>query len=248
MRTGYFVEGLSNTERFLANVKAVENRGAPEACWHIVEGEAGFGKSRNLAWYAMRNNAVLLRAKADWTPRWLLHDFAAALNIKPAHRTQDCFNAVLEEIAQQRDRRANFCLIVDEGDHAASKLRVLETIRDLTDYSEVPLIFGGMKGARQMIRRFPQIYSRVAEITEFGPASVADVVTMCKALTDVEVAHDLCAEIQKKTGGRLRDVMNAIARVEAFGRRKRGVVNLEAYGNTALLSEDRARLMQASNG
>jgi len=242
MKTGIFVEGLSNVTRFMDATRTVERRGAREASWMLAEGEPGYGKTRTLQWYAVPRTPVFLRAKAGWTPHWLLTDLAAVLNVTPARSTEKLFNAVLPELLVRQ-----CALVVDEIDHAARDVRVLETLRDLTDAAEIPLIAGGMKGARGLMKRFPQIYSRVADIVTFGPASVSDVGAICATLSEVKIAGDLAAEVQKRTAGRLREVMNAIARIEAFGRKARGEVTLEMWGNRPLVNDDRPRLVHAQD-
>lgn len=235
MKTGHYVEGLSNTARLYATVRQAEERGAPEACWVLAEGKPGFGKSRDILKLAFHKSAAIVRAKAGWTPRWMLTDLADALGVARAHRAQDLFNAVLAEL-MQRPRM----LVIDEIDHAARNLFALETLRDLTDASECVLLAAGMEGARGMMKRYPQIYSRIAAIVTYGPATADDVQTMCAQLTDVQIGDDLAAKIQARTNGRLRDVMNAIARVEAFGRKQRGIITSEMYGERPLLNDDRA--------
>lgn len=243
MKTGLFVEGLTNVKRFLDATRVLDARGAPEACWLLAEGEPGFGKTKTLMWYAMHHSPVFVRAKRDWSPNWMLHDIAHALAIKPAHSKEGTFNAVLGELMQRQ------CpLVIDEIDHAAASQRVLETLRDLTDMSETPLIAGGMKGARGMMKAYKQVYSRVAEIVTFAPATVEDVKTLAATLTEAQIGDDMAAEVQKRTGGRLREVMNAIARVEVFARKHRGVVTLADYGRRPLINDDRSRLPEAANG
>lgn len=247
MRQGHFVEGLSNIARFLDGVKTVEQRGAAEASWLLVTGEPGFGKTKTLNWFAAQNPSVHVRAKADWTPNWMLSDFSAALGLKTPRRTEDLFNAVLAEILKLQNHRDGFHVIVDEIDHAARSIRVLETLRDLTDTAEVPLIAGGHKGVSGALKRYPQIYSRIARVVEFSPASFDDVAAMCTTLSDVKVSKDMVAEIQARTQGRLRECMNAIARVEAFGRKSRETVTVESYGKRPLLSDERDRSREAQS-
>jgi hypothetical protein len=234
MKTGHFVEGLSNTARLMAAVSAAEARGAPEASWVLVEGDPGYGKSRALMRLAILKPSVHVRAKADWTPSWCLSDIAESLGLPRGRRKQDLMHSVIAELMQRPKM-----LIVDEIDHAARKFEVVETLRDITDTVECVLVAGGMKGARGLMKRYPQIYSRIAEIVTFGAASADDVKIMCRALTDVDVRDCLCKRIQEETQGRLRLVMNAIARVEVFGRRGRGPVTADAYAGRALLNDER---------
>lgn len=234
MRLGHFVEGLSNVQRFLDGQKTVESRGAREAGWHLVKGEPGYGKSRTLMWWGAKKTSVVVRAKADWTPRWALQDIAACLGLSQGHRTATMFEAICNDLM------AKGCppLVIDEIDHAARSVRVLETLRDITDVSECILVAGGMKDAEGMMKRYPQIHSRVAKVTSFAPATAADVALICEQLCEVELAPDLAEEVRRVTQGRVRLIMNAIARVERFAKGTRGKVSVADIKGRPLISND----------
>ena len=51
----------SNVNRFLAAVAALEGRGAPEASLCLVQGDAGLGKTKTGAWWAVQQEAVRVR-------------------------------------------------------------------------------------------------------------------------------------------------------------------------------------------
>lgn len=242
MRNGLYVEGLSNMDRLLAAVQAVEARGAAEASWLLVQGDPGFGKSRAMLKLAMLKKAALVRVKAATTPRWLLCDLADELGVARHHRTQELEEAIITEL-MQRPRM----LIIDEGDSAARKTDVLETLRDITDTAEVVLVFSAMKGAGAIMRRHQHIYDRIHDTVTFGPATRHDVVQMCAQLTDVEIAPCLADRIHETSGGKLRLVRNAIARVEAFGKRQRGKVTADLWGTRPLLNDGVSLQREAGN-
>lgn len=235
MKQRHFVEGLSNGQQLMAAIAQAENRAAPEKNWILVEGDPGFGKSRATTRAAVQKDARFVRAKAGWTPHWALADLADVLSIPRRHRTEDLLRDIVIEL-MTRPRM----LFVDEIDHAARTERVLETLRDITDQTECILVAVGMKSAQGLVKRFPQIFGRITRIVTFGPASFDDVKLMCTELTDVKIADDLIEEMRRRTGGKLREVMDCIARVEAVGRKSRETVTLASWGNRPLLTEDRA--------
>jgi hypothetical protein len=247
-----FVEGLSNEARFLAALKDIEHRGAPEANWMLIEGDPGYGKSKMLERHALRNRdarIAMVRAKAGWTPKWALTDIADALNVQRAHTAQGLEDAIIADLMEKQSRKG-FCLIVDEIDHAARNVKVLETLRDLTDTAECILIASGMKGVSKRLKAYGQIHSRIDQFVEWHPATVKDVRLMCDALSEVKIADDLAEEIQRRSQGRLRLVMGAIARVEAWGRRNRpgkdGVtLAMWRAAHVPLINDDRAPLALA---
>lgn len=214
-----FVSTISNVERFTAGVARVEKRGAAEACWQLAEGDPGLGKSETLQWYAAQKEACLLRAKSGWTLHWALRDLVTELGERPEGRSEQMFEQALNRVARSAARP----IIVDEIEHAMRDKRVIEMLRDLSDLTNVPIIIGGMSGVAKILRRYEQIYSRIAVVTEFQYATVADVAEVCKQLVEgTTIGDDLVAAIHERTAGRLREVMNAIAEAERFGR-KRGL-------------------------
>jgi chromosomal replication initiation ATPase DnaA len=239
MKSGHFVENLSNHVRFLEALKNIDQRGAPEANWLLLEGEPGFGKTKLVTRHGLQLQCPMVRAKADWTPKWALTDIADACNIQRYRTTQDLSQAVMADLMEKQARRG-FCLIVDEIDHAARNVRVLETLRDLTDGSECILIASGMKGVSKRLKAHAQIYSRIDQFVEFAPATVKDVRQMAAALVpDTKISDAMIEEIQKRTMGRIRLVMGALARIEAFARRLRAEVTPENYRGQPLLSDER---------
>lgn len=236
MKPAHFVDGLSNNMRFLDGIRHLEARGAREANIMLVKGSPGYGKSKALLRYSVQNGCILVRAKADWTPSWALRDLCAALDINTSGRKQVMFDAIcLEMMAKGLP-----ALIVDEIDHAARDIRVLETLRDISDSTECVFIMGGMKDAEALMKRHPQIHSRIAHVVTFGPATAEDVGLLCGELSDVTCSPEMIEHVHKVTGGNVRLIMNAIARVDATFRKNRGeTVTLEKWGNRQLLNEHR---------
>lgn len=241
MKTGIYCSGISNVQRFTKGVKTLDGRGAEEASWMLVEGEPGLGKSRALQWYSVQKDAVLVRAKAGWTIPWMLKDICYALDLDPRHSSTLMFDQIVNECVMR-----NPLLIVDEVEHAARKIKTLETLRDLTDISGVTLIAAGMKGIRQKLKAHKQVYNRIADVVEFTPATVEDVRLLCTELAEVEIADDLVVRIHKETGGIFREVLNSIARVEQAMKRNKGqIITATMAAAVPLTNDGRSRASNA---
>ena len=206
-----------NVEAFLNGITTVEDRGAPEASWMLVEGLAGVGKTKTLEWFATQHDAIHLRCKASYTAHWFLRELVTELGVQPKRKTEDLFNQAIGILA--RSARA---IIIDEIEHALKDTKVLETIRDISDLTEVLVVVAGMEGVRSKLARFPQISSRISDVVEFLPPSVQDVRILCDTICEVAVADDLVNEIHRQSGGRMRLVLNAIKKVEQHGLRNKG--------------------------
>lgn len=210
-----FVKGINNYERFRTGLSAVESRGASEASMMLVTGPAGFGKSQMVDHWAVANQAAYLRAKIEWTPRYFMTELAETLKLDSRGRAKDVFGRIAGVLGSQQ-----IPLVIDEVEHCLQNgAKVLEAIRDLSDLTEVIVILVGMDQVQAKIARHAQISSRIAKVVEFQPATPEDVIELCKQLAEVGIETDLAAEIHRQSGGRVREIMNAIATVEQTAKR-----------------------------
>ncbi len=215
MRPGF--AQTSNVQRFLNGMSVVEDRGAREASMMLVTGDPGYGKTATVISWAVQHGAVYLRAKASYTPFWLLSELVSELKGRPARNSEDLSKQVV--ISLMREPRA---IIIDEVEHTFRDLKVLETIRDLVDLVAMPMVLVGTDQVQNRVARYAQFSSRIASVVQFRPASVADVRICCDFKCEVPVANDLVEEIHRQAGGRIREVMNAIAVVERQGKARSG--------------------------
>lgn len=222
-----FVKNISNYERFRTGISAVETRGASEASLMLVSGPAGYGKSQTVDQWAVANGAAYLRAKVEWTPSYFMRELAETLKLDSRGRAKDVFGRIAGVLGGQQ-----IPLVIDEVEHCLRNgAEVLEAIRDLSDLTEVMVILVGMDEVQAKIARHLQISSRIAKVVEFHPATPEDVSEICRQLAEVTIAPDLIAEIHRQSGGRVREVMNAIATVEQTAQRN---------GNSAVSLQDMA--------
>lgn len=232
----------SNYERFVDGINALNGRGASEASLMLVTGEAGFGKSDTVYRHAVETNAAFLRAKTEWTPHYFMSELADVLKVDSRGRARELFARVSGALAKD-----GIPLIIDEVEHCLRDgAAVLESIRDLSDLTEVTVIMVGMEQVQAKIARYPQISSRIAHVVTFGPATVNDVALVCGQLCNVKVADDLVAEVQRQASGRMREVMNAIALIEREAKRNGlETVELKHMGNRPLTLDWQARRPRA---
>jgi hypothetical protein len=230
-----FVGDLSNEVRFYNAVRAGENRGSAEASWILVEGDPGYCKSRTLSRYAAQNKCLFARSKAEWTSNSMLKALCDSLNIAGAQRTMAMLDAICGRLMELQPNAPN--IVIDEINLVARKLSLIETLRDITDTTEVMLIAGGNKGSYAAFNRYPQIRSRIVALVPFGPLTEEDVRTVAKAISEVKIADDLLQEIRERNQGQMRAIRNMIARVEKSFRSSRDPVTLDAWGKRPLIPE-----------
>ncbi|KQI69404.1 DNA transposition protein [Loktanella sp. 3ANDIMAR09] len=213
----------SNVLRLDAALSAVKKRGASEACIIVVDGEPGLGKTTSLARFAVQQQAIYLRAKKEFRPAWFLNELLKELRQDPPHAFEKKFELALKTLVQRQaaaiHAERTFALIIDEADHISSNARIMETIRDLSDMIELPTILVGMGKIRHNLTRFPQITSRVSQYVKFETATKQDVRQFFEDKCEVEVADDLITYTHKVTGGMNREIIEAMAVIERFGKR-----------------------------
>ena len=217
-----FVE-TSNVRRFHLALTALERRGAAEACLMVADGLPGLGKTTALYRWAAQSGAIYVRAKKEWTPSWFLNDLLSQFRITPAHSYQKRYSQALEALLQRQSslivQRKTFAVVIDEADHISRSGRIMESIRDFSDMGDIVFVLVGMGKIRDNLTQFPQVSSRIAQYVRFENASLADVRAFYDTLCDVPVADDLVAFTHRVTRGFNREVKEALATVEAVGRR-----------------------------
>lgn len=212
-----------NVKRFLTGIADLGSRGANEACLMVVDGLPGLGKTQTVNWWSVRNDCLYLRAKKEWTPQWMMRDLISSMNAVPVFSFEKMYKQALELLAQFTNSNnisgKNFSIIIDEADHIARSARCLETMRDLSDYLEIPIILVGMGVIRNSLKRFPQIASRVCQYVEFKELDLEDTKSLVNTLCDVEVEDKLIEFIYKVTRGFSREIKEAIASIDRFASR-----------------------------
>lgn len=217
-----FVE-TENVARFHAALGALERRGAQEACLMVVDGRPGLGKTTALFRWAAQSGAVYLRAKKEWSPTWFLADLLAEFRITPAHSYQKRFAQAMEAMLARQSAMAlqkkTFAVVIDEADHISRNARIMESIRDFSDMGDIVFVLVGMGKVRDHLTLLPQVASRVAQYVKFEGASAGDVRRMFAEKAEVPVADCLTTFVHRVTEGHSREIMEAIASVERFGKR-----------------------------
>lgn len=212
----------SNYVAFEAGINKALSRGAMEATNMLVFGPPGTGKTENIDYWAVQNDAILLRANEGWTPRQFMKELATKAGIDATGSAQALFERLLAYMVVTGTPlvidEVNFCL----ADNAA----VMEKIRDFSDRTETLVIYAGDERVIPKIGRHAQIASRFAAVVEFKMATLADVRQLCDELAEVQVADDLAAYLHHQSGGRVRNVIDGIAVAERIGKKTGGKVRL----------------------
>jgi len=236
-----FVE-TANVKRFMLATAAIEQRAAREACIVLVQAEAGYGKSATGQQWAIKQDAVFLRLKAACTPKWLLTDLVAALGEQaPANRCESLFNQAVGFLA--KDPKP---IVVDEVENGLANLKVLETMRDLSDLVDVPVIFLGRNHVWGRLQREKQFRTRIGARADFTRTTLEDVKKCVTELCEVEVDDAIVTAITEQSEGHIREVIKAIKNVERIGFKAGGKVTAEMIQGNPLTHEWQREKRRAS--
>ncbi|WP_102798759.1 AAA family ATPase [Bowmanella denitrificans] len=196
----------------------------------MFTGKAGYGKTTAGVWLFAQANGLLVRClKAD-SPRSFLERIGQELGLDKRWSKVDTFNFIIKELCVTR-----LPLFIDECDYIADKPEILETIRDIYDMANVPIIMIGYAELPRKIKRLEQLDSRVAQHVEFKPANSGDIAIMAKALLEnCSIADCLAAQLLDVSKGSYRRIHTALDKIEKFAKaNKLTSVTAEQWGNQA---------------
>jgi hypothetical protein len=245
-----FVE-TGNVRRFMGALKTLNERGAVEACMVVVDGKPGLGKTTTLARWVAQTGSVYLRAQKGWDYSWFIQDLLTELSVsyQQIRGKRERFARVLQELQLRAEQAALegkvFGLVIDECDLVSSRAEIMEAIRGISDIQFMPTILVGMGRLRDNLRRFPQIESRAPNKVEFQPAGPEDVAALIRGRCEVPVAPDLVGFVHRLSKGYNREILDAIANIERFGRRMEpgpeGVTLADMAGLVIMRNRDTGR-------
>jgi DNA transposition AAA+ family ATPase len=199
-----------NVERFTEAMDRIRNRESNVPGMALLYGEPGLGKTKVALWWVLNNDGVFIRTKKLMTGRWLLEEIVAELGEAPMWRTADLFRQIQEQLL---DRPRT--VIVDEVDYFDA--RILETLRDIFDMTNAPMVFIGMGNADKKLMRYKHLFDRFSEIIKFTDFAEADVADIAEQLCEVALTPDAITYIHSKAN-RFRRIMIELYRAEMTAR------------------------------
>lgn len=178
----------------------------------MFSGKAGLGKTTAGAWLFCQADGILVRClKAD-TLGTFLERLATDLGLDKRQRQADMIEFIVQELAL-----AGKPLFIDEADYLAEKFKVLETIRDIYDLANIPIILIGYAELPRKLKRLPQLDSRISQHVEFEPADFDDTKTMAtELLENCSIEDDLIQQILNESKGNFRRIAVALSHIEKF--------------------------------
>lgn len=201
-----------NVKNFIGLVENLINKPKNIPKMGLVYGEPGLGKSQTALWLACKYDGIYLRASNLMTGRWLLEEMVKELDEIPRFLTSDNFNIVVKKLKQTPQ-----VIFIDEIDYLMNNYKTIETLRDIHDETDCPIIFIGMGLAHRKFERYKHLYDRFSEIVKFETFGVNDLSQIFNQLSEVLFTPDAIEYIYPKYN-RFRQIVQLINHVEIIAK------------------------------
>lgn len=198
----------NNVKRFITMMNNLQNRAEGVPGMGLVYGEPGLGKTQTINWWAFKNDALLIRCTQLMTSRRLLTEILEAMGEITSLRVADNFKLVIRNLLVKPQ-----VIIVDEIDYLTVDSRAVETLRDIHDKTNVPVVLVGMINAKSRLKKFSHLYDRLSEIVKFERFSKSDIKTIVQELSEVEMTDCAIKYIYSHLN-RFRQIVKVINKTE----------------------------------
>ncbi len=201
-----------NVKNFIGLVENLINKPKNIPKMGLVYGEPGLGKSQTALWLSCKYDGIYLRASNLMTGRWLLEEMVKELDEIPRFLTSDNFNIVVKKLKQNPQ-----VIFIDEIDYLMNNYKTIETLRDIHDETDCPIIFIGMGLAHRKLERYKHLYDRFSEILKFETFGVNDLSQIINQLSEISFTPDAIEHIHLKYN-RFRQIVQLINQIETFAK------------------------------
>ncbi len=179
----------------------------------LIYGEPGFGKTTTITWLVNQANGVFVRANATWTPNSMLAAIMQELGADPMNRTSQMLNHISQQLIESQRP-----LFIDEANYLKGNQQMLNTLKDLHDMTDVPVIMAGAEGIEKKLPHYPTLARRISQWVEFKPADLDDAESLASTVCEVELDEALLRQLHKQAKGSMGLMTVGLARIESFAR------------------------------
>lgn len=201
-----------NVRNFIGLVEALKSKPKNIPKMGLIYGEPGLGKSQTALWLACKYDGIYIRASNLMTSRWLVEEIVREMDELPRYLTSDNFNVVINKLIQKPK-----IIFVDEIDYLMNNYKSVETLRDIHDKTDCPIIFVGMGLALRKLERYKHLYDRFSEIVKFETFEIEDLSQIFSQLSEISFTPDSIEYIHKKYN-RFRQIVQLISKLESFAK------------------------------
>ena len=202
----------NNVRNFIGLIENLQNKPKNIPKMGLVYGEPGLGKSQTALWLACKYDGIYIRASNLMTSRWLIEEIVREMDELPRYLTSDNFNVVISRLSQKPK-----IIFVDEIDYLMNNYKSVETLRDIHDKTDCPIVFVGMGLAHRKLERYKHLYDRFTEIVKFETFGGNDIAQIINQLAEIKFTPETIEYIHKKYN-RFRQIVQLINQMEIFAK------------------------------
>ncbi len=151
----------------------------------LIYGLWGYGKTFFIQWIYSNVVCFYCCAKTVWARStvMMVEDFLSAFRVEPSGRLRQDFRELIRAA-----KKNHAPLILDEADRIVRKTELVELVRDIHDFAQIPVILVGQENIINLLHRrnMGSVFSRITEIYEFQPLDITDVQQVAKQLCELE--------------------------------------------------------------
>ncbi len=174
----------------------------------LVYGEHGLGKTHTIMWWAIRNDAIYIRANNEMTQSGLLKAIVEELDERPFFYMQENYKLILKHL--KTDPKT---IIVDEVDYLIGSKNAIEILRDIQDCTGSPLVLVGMGLVDRKISRLKHFDDRLFKKLKFEHFNQDDIRNILNELTELNFSEDALSYIATRTN-QFRKLVQHIDQIE----------------------------------
>lgn len=200
----------------------------------VLWGHAGTGKTTVLAHMVNVYDGIYIRVLGCSTVTSILGDLCKELGGKRKLRRTDMVDFIVEEL--QRDNRPPRPIFVDEADYCFRQFEMIDSLRDIYDLSNCPVILVGMENIARDIRTHEQVSRRITKWVEFRGLDIEDTTKVAEEICEVPLSPCLIEYVHAQTFGNIGRIVIALEKIEKFamGNDFKGPVTATAWGERPL--------------
>lgn len=217
----------TNVKRFLAAVRALNDRPTGVDGMGLLWGLPGEGKSTTVAYAVNTLDGVFLRANACWTVTSMLGALMVELG-QAAGR----FRAPMLDAAVRCLMERQRPIFIDEADYLLRQEQMVDVMRDIYDNTGCPVVMIGMEKLAREIQANGRFARRITQWVEFSGIGPADARTLADTICEVGVADDLLARLHEASRKNIGRMTTGLSRIEQLAKIN-GIdaVTLEQWGD-----------------
>ena len=129
-------------------------------------------------------------------------------------------------------------IIVDEIDYLMFDSKSIETLRDIHDKTNVPIVLVGMGTANKRLQRHKHLYDRLLEIIKFEPFSKQDISSIIDQLSEIPFT-DCAKKLLYTRTNRFRQLVKTISKAEQVAK-SNGIKEIDEITLKEVLKNDDA--------